>query len=432
MYKNYEYNVFANLHEALIQLGMEEFSIRLTEVISEMSVLGDILLYFQEDLIGLIEVKRTQSVESVIKTQLKKWSKSKYEFKFYMFVNDLDVYLFNENLYPIRTDSITLKEALLHIDKIIHNRLYEISDGTVLVERDLSKLFYNVLGDLIEDHAIEQITKGLKIDEEKHEVFFNESYEMQLIDYLLKTPEKGTKIYKYTALESAFLTINHKQFLMRGIVGMNDTTEVDYLESYLFKISIEDHKKHWKRIEDLNQKFIMSCTALKDDLTMWRLYGDDFKGASFEMEVLKPNSKYIIKHVHYARRNGEDIILEMLKKIYNEILNRWGLKLIFKKIDIWKHFFKPYEYAVEKEIRILYTGDETDEKLWNLTYTHQILNPFIFVKMDEFLPFKIKKIYLGRKSNSFTTNEYQFQQLIRERGLHKDIDVHISGIENYR
>ncbi|MBF4691541.1 DUF2971 domain-containing protein [Fusibacter ferrireducens] len=432
MDKNHEYYVFANLHEALIQLGMEDFSIRLTEADPELSPLGDILMYFKGDLIGLIEVKKSPSTASIVRNQLKKWSQSKYKFKFYGLINDVEMSLFNENLYPMEASFYTFREVLLYIAKLMRHQDHEVSEETELIEEALSRLFHSIFKGLIDDNVLDEIIRGVKIDGEKHEVLFNESIEMQLIDCLLKTPEEGTKIYKYTALESAFLTLNHKQFLMSGIVGMNDTTEVDYVESYLFKISIEDHKKHWRRIEDLNQKFIMSCTALKDDLTMWRLYGDDFKGASFEMEILKPSSRYIIKQVHYAKRNGEDAILEVLKKVYNEILNRWGLKLIFKKIDIWKHFFKPYEYAVEREVRILYTGDETDEKLWNLTYTHQILNPFIFVKMDESLPFKIKKIYLGRKSNAFSTNEYQFQQLIRERGLHKEINVLISDIVNYR
>lgn len=228
-------------------------------------------------------------------------------------------------------------------------------------------------------------------------------------------------------------------FAFSGIVGMNDTSEVDYVENYLYGINIDEHKKHWKTINNLNHKYIMSCTTLEDDLTFWRLYGDDFKGASLEMEIVDSScqnekinfSNYVIKHVHYSSKNGKDSILEFFKTLINHVYTKTGLTFIFRDMDTWKHFFKPYEYSVEKEMRVFYKGNKSDDRRWNLTYTHDILNPFVLIQMNE-TPLKLTTLYLGKKSSGFSTNEYQFKQLIREKNLHHQIKVVVSDICNYR
>ncbi len=396
---------------------------------------GDFLLYYEEEPIAVVEVKKGTSVKRYIKKQIEIWSKLSQKFEYYILISENEAILFNKNLYEIDTFYESLESL---VERIIRSYLgyrdiqenKKWGNGEIVYE-EVRRYFLECFGSYGDKSDIERITSYLSYDSQTNELTFLEGTELQLFDILLETPRNQEKFYRYLSLDSAFLTINNKKISFSGVVGMNDTTEVDYVENYLFKHTIDDKKKHWRHIERLNEKYIISCTTLEDDLTFWRLYGDDFKGAFFELQLQEPNPMYIIKKVHYAKKNGKDSVLDLIKDVYNYLYINFGIKLVFKNIETWKHFFKPNEYEVEQEVRVLFITNDSSKREWNLTNSHKILNPFMFIDMEE-LPFKINKIYLGRKNTFYLTNEYQFQQLLRDRKLNHSIEVKISKIANYR
>ncbi len=104
---------------------------------------------------------------------------------------------------------------------------------------------------------------------------------------------KDTQICRYTSLKTIFEMLSYLSFRMSGLVGMNDKSEVNYVESYLNRdngnISIDKPliKEHHNTIIAINNRYITSCSKIerKDDLTLWRLYSDDAKGVCLVFDV---------------------------------------------------------------------------------------------------------------------------------------------------
>ena len=69
---------------------------------------------------------------------------------------------------------------------------------------------------------------------------------------------------------------------------MNDPTEIDYANNYLNQVGVCTDSLHFScyRNNSVNS-YITSLTELKDNLTLWRLYGDDARGVCIEYEVPK-------------------------------------------------------------------------------------------------------------------------------------------------
>ena len=118
----------------------------------------------------------------------------------------------------------------------------------------------------------------------------------------------------------------------------------------------------------------------------------------------------------------------------------------------WRHFFKPFDYTVEAEVRLLFVlHDEDVKKGWLLTSSHSILNPYVEFKLnDDGLPVQLTEIVLGPKCPEKEINQKQFEQIIRELRRKKKkktinnkeqegdeynipkLSVSISKIKNYR
>ena len=222
---------------------------------------------------------------------------------------------------------------------------------------------------------------------------------------------------------------------------MNDTSEVNYVENIVLGTNRDYANANWKRVDSFNKRFISSCSLKKDDLTQWRLYADDSKGVCMELKVNEEalNGNIILKRISYARKGGRHPELDLLKTIRISLFNEHDIIFDYKALSTWRHFFKPYDYAVEKEVRLLYVqNDETIERGWVLTNSHQILNPYIEINLNEpAFPLKLERIVLGPKCPEMGINKKQFQAYIRElRGEPNynlsDVTVANSSIKNYR
>ena len=111
----------------------------------------------------------------------------------------------------------------------------------------------------------------------------------------------------------------------------------------------------------------------------------------------------------------------------------------FTHFDYWKHFFKPYDYEVEKEVRLLYESIDSNppEKIdWIKGSEFSILIPLALFKEVQF-PLDIEEIKIGPNMMSRETNLLQIQQLVDDNKIlpiSKDTENHVldSRIDHYR
>lgn len=286
------------------------------------------------------------------------------------------------------------------------------------------------------------------IQEYEHEASDNLSinkFEFQFFDVLLPSLNPKTKFYRYGSLQLYFYLAKDKTMTLSGLSGMNDISEINYVESYLELTPTPNQLHSISYLNNLNSKFIMSASTLEDDLNQWRLYGNDSTGVCLELEMKDCNiNNFYVKAISYGKRrsnkssNGEVIHenrhfeLDILRAFQNAIYKLYNFTFVFKSFDIWKHFFKSYEYEVEREIRVLYikTDEDNNAKLdWVLTHSHNILNPVLFFQYQN-LPFKINKVLFGSKAPEVNVNIQQFEYLTQSKGI--NITFSKSQIKNYR
>ncbi len=212
---------------------------------------------------------------------------------------------------------------------------------------------------------------------------------------------------------------------MNGILGMNDKSEGMYWDEVVGKSNSLINNM-------LNDIFISSFCSKRDDLTMWRLYGDDAKGVclSFRVKEHYDDKNFIIRGVKYAPEENEYF------KLFRELdTNRF----IFEDIAEWKCFFKPNEYKIEDEYRLLCRGNvkamgkgKGKGKDYHITSESSIINPYITLDMlaPDF-PLELTCVTLGPKFPAHEgINIDQLQHLLKERGLSQYIQP--SNITTYR
>jgi len=253
-------------------------------------------------------------------------------------------------------------------------------------------------------------------------------------------------VYRYTTLDALFSMIKFNSFRMNGIAGMNDTTEVNYAEEYLNKVSVKIDFFDDDKCQEINREYISSCVMKEknDDLTMWRLYGDESKGVSLEFAVDEENQNahILIKPVSYGQARGRHDELNLIQSINKLILTKINASFVFLTFDVWKHFFKPFDYKVEKEVRLLYVANNDDPKPfqsdWVKTYGDQIFNPCVDFRLNASdFPLCLTKIILGPNSPNKEVNLSQLKEWIRQEDLKKDhniahVAVELSKIDHYR
>lgn len=374
-------------------------------------------------------VKNVDSVDELWKVLIAKLSEEQVEQLRVKIVEELkkEVFTFQKQLKGIRNSlqSYELESKFQNIIKAIN----QFEEGfSANLKYDVEGRFFYITNDLRN---------------------FNE-LENKFFKTIIEDVPLGTEIYRYTTLDSVLRTIEGKTLRLSGIVGMNDISEIGYVDGYLDKkfkpMATDDH------VDSVNKKYIMCSSTLEDELMQWRLYGDDCKGACLVFEVNGGNEipGLLLRKINYGIKvNGENYHpeLEFLLRIKNRLRKKLKIDFQFKTLSLWRHFFKSYEYEPEKEVRLLLIGNESDEVKgerhltgvgndigikWNLTNSHQILAPFIILQIDDVrLRCKLKKVILGAKCPELGINLKQFSLLTRKKNL-VDIQVVPSKIINYR
>lgn len=184
--------------------------------------------------------------------------------------------------------------------------------------------------------------------------------------------------------------------------------------------------------------FIMSCSTIKpnDSLTMWRLYGDDYRGVCIEYEVDgdKLGGDYKLAKVSYGTSQDKHPELYFLVNLQNQKIGDCRFKL--RHFNVWKHFFKPHEYSDEKEVRLLVKNPKKQNYKWILTSGNGIICPLIEFDSEKMkdLPLKLTRITLGGRNPEYNQNLNQLKCFIdyKKCEIFKNVPVDMATISTYR
>lgn len=256
---------------------------------------------------------------------------------------------------------------------------------------------------------------------------------------------KGERVCRYSSLDSLFCSLTHGTFRMNGLPGMNDKNEGLFAWDLINPRQDLSNEVGKKRQELSNNVFIISYSSVRDDmleepddLSMWRLYGDDSKGVCCIYSVRKDEIKdrFFLHDVKYIAppKGGvaqDDPLLASLKR---HVDNHPDLEVLDFSPVIF--YYKHKDYEPESEVRLLVDNKKSEaykrdvfERKWLLTSSNNIPNPYIDVEMKEF-PLKLERIILGPNMNDIDIIQGQLETMLKELGI--DATVEASKKTSYR
>lgn len=358
----------------------------------------------------------------------------------------------NRNTRNIQNlDSGTIKEVLKLENSMDSESI--ISSISPISPEEIKEKWHDVLGcsdfDTKENDVIDFIDSLSDTDIKSESTYYfelTEEKEDGLFRTLLGKYEEDC-LCRFTTINSIFRTCNEKAQSMCCIVCMNDKSETDYVTQKLNPTMQSD-------FEEINGCYIMSCCDIgsKDNFTMWRLYGDDAKGVCIEYQIKKDLlSDFFLAPISYAKDDQQTHPeLDFIKMLQDKEIQ--GKKLRLNRLSIWMHFFKPYEYREEKEIRLLFYKKcaipEQDsygasnippfKRIWIYNGDYGIISPIVTFSVEEtkdHFPLLIDKITIGPKAKEADVNVNQLSYLIKVKNIahtNKPDIVTKSAIKHYR
>ena len=337
----------------------------------------------------------------------------------------------------------------------------QVGDILKIIRKDCSSISFNPDKDKIKSKLL-KIFRRAKFKNKKDckEIFENACDNLIIKDGVVKMQQKdeiglfsamfgkvnNDSVCRYMSLDSLFTILHEQSIYMNAPISMNDTSEAQYSDSYMpFYVNLEKWERNIKEIIADNNAFILSCSSIEkeDDLTLWRLYGEESKGVciKFVVDYSKiDNQKFFFAPVCYGEGKNNHPELSFLKNLREANLDK-GWRFLFNKWYCWKYFFKSYEYADEKEVRLLYIPSSEKEYPiydWYKDRNNGIFNvgaKFSLLSNAEIeFPLSIDSLILGSKSPCSSVNKDQIRLMAvgSEIKLGKDFNVEKSRIDNYR
>lgn len=424
--KSYELFMFNRLLTAVEQIN-KKYKIALS-LLSQRNVLN----YFNKNIMFDCELQYNQEVlfyiefKKQVRDSYKEKIKKNIEYSLLIVtekkvISIIDGETTENNIEDF--EKIIVKKIRKDIEKNIKTMIFQIYD---ILKKKIIKSQINNFEFNSEDINFDYDTLSFKFAPQLTNNFFNQ---------LLKDGE--SIICRYTTQDSIFSTLKYKTQRMFGIAGMNDIEEVDYTDKYIYK-----DVYHSTGSNNYNNTFILSCSSdkNKDNLTMYRLYADDAKGVCLRFAVDKNNidSNFYLKKVEYADENGINKTLDLIREMVKEIQITTLHIFDFFGNSGWKYFFKPKEYSIENEVRLLYIGKKESDisKDWVITNGNGIINPFIdfsYVSKIKKIPLSLIEIILGPKHPEKELNVKQYIDFLDTRkDAFSSVNVEKSKIQNYR
>ena len=301
----------------------------------------------------------------------------------------------------------------------------------------------NELGTKKAENLWELFSEGnLEYDEKSASIWLKSAAEDEFFKILLlqkKADVDYGHVCRYTTLKSLFLAMNSGNNVMCSITCMNDKGETSYADKY---VGYGAFANSANSVRENNDCFILSCCkeGMEDNLTMWRLYGNDGKGVCLEYEVdlsKVDNKEFFFGPVSYGKQVNEHPALDFIKKIRHWKDNGWCFEL--KRWYIWKHFFKSHLFKEENEVRLLYiwTEKSPDKVEWIMDASNNIASRIcLFPIACGRLPLKLTKAIVGPKCPEQASNVDQFNYMNRQTKTIPDSlfrpAISASRIEDYR
>lgn len=312
--------------------------------------------------------------------------------------------------------SYSLDEALRKIKDI--QSLKESIDSTCIAE----------VKDIFTKYEYSEFTNDIELvptaSAHPYIVFESKESEKKLFEKIIgeKFNSYEGKLHKYTSLQTLFESIKTNSYRLNGLAGMNDKSE-----GYYWDEAVSGTKQFPN--ETINEYFISSFSKIKDDLTLWRLYGNDGKGVclTFKLKTRINLDNVVLSKLKYVTK--EDNCFKFFKELREK-------NFVFQDIELWKCLFKPIEYKDEKEYRLIMRGKGGDLKVkesgFYITNDNSIINPYIIFDMssDDF-PLELEEITLGPKCPELQVNVVQLMHLLKNSGL-SGIEVSESSVKTYR
>ncbi|MBD5399122.1 MAG: DUF2971 domain-containing protein [Treponema sp.] len=207
------------------------------------------------------------------------------------------------------------------------------------------------------------------------------------------------KLYHYTSKEGFLGIIENKTLWASEILYMNDEKET-VIPFEIYEKLLEEDKNTNVRKEYFNffkefrglETYVISFSEKKDDLNMWRAYGDNASGICIEfnsdslLKVLKENQEKMelrFEKCIYDEQEQKNAIQSLLdSKNGSKNLEADGL---YKKLLKFSPYFKDKSFRDEKEWRIIVkldTGLE-NRKLKKVRFRKDIFVPYCELQIEK-------------------------------------------------
>ena len=286
------------------------------------------------------------------------------------------------------------------------------------------------------------------IEDQGHYFMLTPAYERLFFCTLLgSTSGLPKRVCRYTSLPSLFRTLSEKRQSMCSVVCMNDKTENDYALQFLSKATPQSNAIQRLKARSSSQGsgpqcFILSGSRMgkKDDLNMWRLYGDNSKGVClwYRVEEEMPEN-FFLSRVSYAKNGSHAELTYLAGRMGKSVCGR---NFEIRSLQSWLHFFKPSEYAIEEEVRLLYELSdisllEQANGKWVYATDSGIITPVISFPVhtsDSSFPLVLERIVLGPNLRERDINQHQLRCMIRHGQIKvtDDFEITCSSISSYR
>ena len=304
------------------------------------------------------------------------------------------------------------------------------------------KLVDDLTGSQIQKILSLFIEDNLNYDEKSASMWLRTESEDEFFKILLHkgdNEDDNKHVCRYTSLNSLFLTMKGGNHVICSITCMNDKGETSYADKYVGYGAFSNSSKS---IKENNDCFILSCCNkdMVDNLTMWRLYGNDGKGVCMEYDVDSSkidNKEFFYAPVSYGKAMNEHPTLDYIKKIRQWKKRGWCFEL--KRWYIWKHFFKSHLFKEEKEVRLLFIWTEKSSDIveWIMDSTNNIASRIcLFPIYNGKFPLTLTAAIIGPKCPDQGTHVDQFNYMNGQTKTMKDSwlkpAVKASIIEDYR
>ena len=377
----------------------------------------DGIIYFDERPFIIIEDKNSKNS--------KRYKKVDYEIariqdylgiKWSILLDDDIFYLrpllgdFKKHRNVLEIAQIISSENTFHVNPLAKDKYFEVLKQRISEHLNLSqKKRITDFVDGLDVNDIEIANDGICLTTAKETEFFMS---------LLKPVEKK-ELWRYTTKNSLFLMLRDHNQNMLSLNCMNDISEIDYADKYIDTETCVLRKS----IDEANKVFILSCCdeTKSDDLMMWRLYAQDAEGVSLCYHLYSnkiDNDYFYLAHVCYGQKDSHPE-LDLIKNIMDCPIH--GLHFRFRKWIVWKHFFKPYDFNYEDEIRLIYFEHKDSlakKSIWIEDSKSGIASPMKLFCIEETYkpkyPLSLIKVLIGPKSKEAPINLVQFSKMYNE------------------